>query len=94
MSHSKISKKDHLKILLIDGNEKGSKKLADFISMHEYLVNHIFNTKTTKQLIINTFSELILIDINRQEITAHKFCGMLKRKYKKPGYSYYIGRSF
>lgn len=79
MPHSEISKKDFPKILLIDSNEKRLKKLVNFISKQGYLVNHISNMKVSKQLIIISFPDLILIGINLQGITAYEFCSKLRR---------------
>ena len=89
MPHSEISKKDYPKTLLIDSNEKRLKKLVNFIAKQEYLKNHVSNMKASKQLIIRSFPDLMLIGINLQSITAYGFYSKLRRNTRNLDISIY-----
>ncbi len=71
-----------MKILLIEDNHTIAKQVAEFLSAHQWQVDHAHNASLGISLAIDDIYDLILLDLNLPDMDGLQACVEIKQKAK------------
>ncbi len=71
-----------MKILLIEDNHTIAKQILEFLSAHQWQLDHAHNASLGIKLAINEIYDVILLDLNLPDMDGLQACGEIKQKAK------------
>ena len=71
-------------VLIIEDDQLVSLTLKSQLERKGFAVNQVFNGSTALRKVINTFPDLILLDIGLPDINGYEVCKQLREFYQRP----------